>query len=173
MMAAQKNHPSLSPEAERTQVYRGRLLAMVMLLCSVGMQGLYGAGLQGALTMELAKQETNLEKRSDMALAVADLELDKCKVSQPSPQELFASMTRVREAVDLSVASLRESGKNPRKNPKYFKRAEVKMRELRRKLEGIKAAADIDDRPKVATLVDHLSSIEDRLVHATTSGEQP
>lgn len=154
---------------------RAGLVSLVGLVSFGGLVSLGGPLLAAevkGMTMESAKAEPNLEKRSEAYLLAAEAMLLQMKEGG-SNAAAEAGLERVRQAADLSYASLKESGRNARKNPKYFKKAEAKLRELRRRVEGLKNAADLDERPKYEGLVTHLSQMEDHLVQATTTGEMP
>jgi hypothetical protein len=70
----------------------------------------------------------------------------------------------LRDSVDLAYQSLVDSGKSARRNPKFFKRAELKTRELMRRLEGLLQAVDSDDRPFVESVRDQVSKVHDNLI---------
>src|SRR6266516_3692564 len=93
-----------------------------------------------ALAFDLAavKSEVNLEKRSDRALDNANLALDAARdaYTKGDFDESQAQLDEVGESVDLAYESLSKTGKDPRRDPKWFKRAEMRTRELLRRLEG-------------------------------------
>jgi len=76
------------------------------------------------------------------------------------------ALDEVREAVDVSYAALQETGKDARRSPKHFKKAELKTRELLRRLRGLSGEADMDDRPAFDTVVNRLQEIHDELLAA-------
>ena len=51
------------------------------------------------------------------------------------------------ESVELAHTSLNQTGKNPRKSPKYFKQAEIATRDLLRRLDSFQGEMSFDDRP--------------------------
>ncbi len=122
--------------------------------------------------MASVKAEPNLEKRSELALVYAG------EIVSEMRKELHASSTgRIREqlrdfeaAVDLSVDSLMATGKNARNRPKYFKRAEQKMRDLNRRIETLQRDMSIDDRPVLEGVTGHVNQKIDVLVNATLRG---
>jgi len=75
-------------------------------------------------------------------------------------------------AVDLSVDSLQATGKNARRNPKHFKRAELRLRDLLRRLETFKRDMSFDDRPVLDGVLEHVGKKIDELVEATLRGSQ-
>src|SRR5580704_572431 len=96
----------------------------------------------GVLAIDLAsvKMEPNLEKRSDLALDNATAALDQARTAYNSGDvaKTEVALNEVGESVDLAYHSLEETGKDARRNPRPFKRAELRTRELLRRLEGIR-----------------------------------
>src|SRR5689334_7519414 len=105
------------------------------------------------LTADLAsvQREGNLERRSELALDEAEVELDAARASykKGDGKAFRDSLDSVRAAVQLSYDSLKESGKNARKHPKYFKRADLRMRTLLRRIDGFEQEVGFDDRQQV------------------------
>lgn len=118
------------------------------------------------------KTEPNLEKRSEKALVYAGelltamrAELDKNDLTKIAEQ-----LKEFGAAIDLSVDSLKATGKNARKSPKHFKRAELRMRELQRRLETFRRDMSLDDRPVLDGVKEHVAKRIDELVEATLRG---
>lgn len=112
------------------------------------------------------KSDPNLEKRSDKALQYAALDVDEARDSYNAGKvrEAKQALQEVREAVDFSYESLKETGKDPRKHSKYFKRAEVKLRELLRRLHGLSDEWSVVDRPAFDPVVARLQEVHDELL---------
>lgn len=117
--------------------------------------------------VEAVKQEPNLERRSDLALNYADDKLDAAKELYDKGQSAAfqASLSEMIELVDLSYKSLQDSGKRARRNPKYFKRAEMKIRALLRRLTTFEVEMSTDDRPPVTDAKKRLGDVNDQIVH--------
>jgi hypothetical protein len=120
-----------------------------------------------ALASDLAgvKAEPNLEKRSDRALENANSALDAARDAY-TRGEYDQSQTQLDEvgaSVDLAYESLRQTGKDPRHSGK-FKQAEMRLRELLRRLEGLRQMVSFTDRAAVDKLRDHVSDIHDNLL---------
>lgn len=128
--------------------------------------------LHADLTRALA--EPDLEKRSRLALenaksAYEDLheaykmgEMD--KVAE-SAKELVAS-------VELADESLKATGKNPRKSPKYFKSAEISTRALLRRVENFQREMSFDDRAIMDPARKKLLQVHDELLIGLMEGKQ-
>jgi hypothetical protein len=125
------------------------------------------AAAQGGL--EAVKAEPNLERRSEMALAYAGDVLTNLRNGLETKQwaAVAPEIEEFRAAIDLSFAALKATGKDARRNPKYFKRAELKLRELGRRLRGLQVLLDVDDRPKMDEVIAYVDRMQDDLVEMT------
>ena len=74
------------------------------------------------------KAEPNLEKRSRAALEHAEQILKDAKraYADGNLQKTSELVEQVAESVELAEASLKASGKDPIRSPKYYKIAEIK-----------------------------------------------
>ena len=123
-----------------------------------------------AADLTAIKSEPNPERRSDLALDYASTAL-------ASTHDLYAAgdvgkwrsaLAQVRDAVSLSYESLGAAGKNPR-NDKHFKHAEVKTRELLRRLDGARDDISVDDRSALDEVRAKVSEIHDELLQSIMS----
>ena len=113
------------------------------------------------------KAEPNPEKRSDLALAHAEQEVEAAKKAYDA-NDLPAfrkSIEEVAELADLSAESLESTGKRARRNPKYFKRAEQKLLLLIRRVDSLEKDVSLDDRETVAEVRKRLTSIHERILN--------
>lgn len=119
-----------------------------------------------AFDLSAIKMEPNLERRSERAIDNASAAMDTARdaASAGDSAKTKAALEEVCDSVDLSYQSLVESGKSARRNPKFFKRAELKTRELMRRLEGLAQAVDSDDRVFVESVRERVSKVHDDLI---------
>jgi hypothetical protein len=119
-----------------------------------------------AFDLTAIKLEPNLERRSERALDNASSAMDTARdaSSAGEPEKVKAALEELRDSVDLAYQSLADSGKSARRNPKFFKRAELKTRELMRRLEGLAQAVDAEDRIFVESVRDRVSKVHDDLI---------
>lgn len=119
-----------------------------------------------AFDLSAIKMEPNLERRSERAIDNASAAMDTARdaASAGDSAKTKAALEELRDSVDLSYQSLVDSGKSARRNPKFFKRAELKTRELMRRLEGLAQAVDLDDRPFVESVRERVSTVHDDLI---------
>lgn len=130
------------------------------------------SGALAAADLAAVKAEPNLEKRSEKALVYAGevLTAMRTELDQNDVEKIKDQLKEFQSAVDLSVDSLAATGKNARKNPKFFKRAELRLRELQRRLETFRRDLSFDDRPVLDGVLSHVGKKIDELVEATLRG---
>jgi hypothetical protein len=116
--------------------------------------------------LSVVKSEPNLEKRSEKALENANTAIDEArKAYKASDLAIFKSLiNEVEESAELSYKSLADTGKAARRSPKFFKRAEMKMHALAKRLEALGADVSMEDRAAVESVRKKLSDLEDKLV---------
>ncbi len=113
-----------------------------------------------------ARAETNPEKRADKALVNAQAmvhEAEKFFRAGESTRTKEA-LEELRQSVELAYASLRESGKNPRRSPKYFKRAEIKTRDILRSLKDFQLRMSVDEREWVDPVRNYVRQVHDDIL---------
>jgi len=116
--------------------------------------------------IESVKTEPNLEKRSERALANAQTSLDRARESyqKGNDEGLKDAFEELGESIEVCKQSLDESGKNARKRPKYFKKAEIGIRQLIRRLETFKVEMSIDDREPVGKLLQRAHQLQESIL---------
>jgi hypothetical protein len=122
-------------------------------------------------TVDAVMAVPNLERRSDLALRFAHSSLDGARKAYDAGdlEAMRQSLATALAGVDLSWESLKATGKNPRRSPRYFKRAEIEVRKLLKRLADLRDAVSIDDRPPVEEAYAHADKALDRLVAAVMS----
>jgi len=116
------------------------------------------------------KAEANLERRSDLALEYANSALDAAREAYKSGDidKTKSALDEVEQSIDLSYDSLADSGKDPHKSG-AFKRAELKARELVRRLDGLVQSASFTDQDMFERVKGRISSIHDDLLNGILS----
>jgi exonuclease VII small subunit len=139
------------------------LIRYLILLCCCG--GLAMADLNAV------KSITSLEKRSERALENGGDALDAAKTAYEAGNlaAMRASLKEVQESVELAIQSLRETGKHPSKNTKYYKRGELKTRQLHRRLESFSNLVGLDDRPVVDAVARRVQEIHEEFLNGVMS----
>jgi hypothetical protein len=119
-----------------------------------------------AFDLDSVRKESNPEKRSDLALANAQTALDAAR-SASQTGNLDGTQTALSEvsaSIELVDVSLEESGKDAGRNPKYFKRAELSLRQMLRELKGLAESLSLEDRSIAEKVHDQVSSLHDKLL---------
>ncbi|MBS1982901.1 MAG: hypothetical protein JST16_01910 [Bdellovibrionales bacterium] len=112
------------------------------------------------------RAEPNLEKRSEKAIENADTALDAARKAYQSNDaaNLKTSLDEVGQSILLTKQSLDQSGKNARRNPKYFKKAEVSLRKLGRRLDSFRLELSVDERAPVDKLIDDARQAQEHIL---------
>jgi len=118
--------------------------------------------------LDAVRQQANPEKRSEMALANADTALDRARdaYEKGDGRAFQSSLVEVDESIVLCKESLDESGKNARRRPKYFKKAEIGIRRLIRRLDNFRVEVSVDDRHMVEPVHTRAQKLQEEILHA-------
>jgi hypothetical protein len=126
-----------------------------------------------ALVLDLSsvKVEPNLERRSELALDNANGALDTAREAfrANDTSKMQTALDEITDSVNLSYQSLMDTGKDARRSPKFFKRAELKTRELLRRLDGLRLAVDVESRVSVEKVRDRVAEVHDNLLKSIMS----
>jgi len=119
-----------------------------------------------ALDLGTIKQEPNLERRSDLALQYASSALDTARDAYAAGDidKTGAAIEEVGSSVDLAYDSLGQTGKDPRRSPKFFKRAEMSTRQLLRRLDGMIESMSVADRLLAEKVRGRVADIHENLL---------
>ncbi len=117
------------------------------------------------LAFDLAsiKLEPNLDRRSERALDNASSAMDAARDAASDEAKLKPALEELRDSIDLCHQSLVDSGKGHR-NLRLIKKAELKTREIMRRLEGLAQAVDSEDRAIVETVRERVAKVHDDLI---------
>lgn len=111
------------------------------------------------------KAEPDLNKRSELALMNADEKLEAARQAyQAGNDSAEAShIQEVGDSVALCYESLEHANTPPRKS-RYYKRAELRVSALMRRLAGFRDDVSFDFRPKVDAVLKKVSDIHDQML---------
>jgi hypothetical protein len=112
------------------------------------------------------ESEPHPDKRAHLALDNADAALKEAREAYDKGDNEGTSsrLEEVQRSVELAHSSLKQTGKNPSRNPKHFKYAELKTRDLLRKLESFRESMSVTDRPPVEHVIAAVQKIHDTLL---------
>ncbi len=119
-----------------------------------------------------ARAEQNLEKRARLALENADETLKAANQAYDAgdTKQSFALLDEVAVSVDLALTSLKDTHKDPTKRYQPFKKAEVKTRNLLRRLASFSDEASISDRPPIEKVRIGVQKVHDELLQGVMEG---
>jgi uncharacterized protein (DUF1800 family) len=133
------------------------------------------AGTAAASTeLDAVRAEANLEKRSKLALDNAAIALKSARDAYQAGDTatVTAKADEIGESVNLAFNSLTETGKNPRKSPKWFKHAEMETRELTRRLEDFAQQMNYNDRAILDKTRARVEQVHDELLTGLMEGRK-
>jgi hypothetical protein len=117
---------------------------------------------------ELARieAEPHAERRARAALDYADETLREARdaYAKGDTAATSADLEELERSIELADSSLKATGKNPGRSPKNFKSAELKIRELLRKLDSFREEMSIADRPVIERVQAEVQRIHDALL---------
>ncbi|MDR3717757.1 MAG: hypothetical protein P4K98_03080 [Bryobacteraceae bacterium] len=128
----------------------------------------------GAADLETVKKEPDLQKRSNLALDAAMAALKDARALPAeggSSADLQKDMDTMIEAVELSLQSLRDTGKRPNKLTSYYKRGELKTHEMQKQMENLVQALAFDNRPPAEKAQARLNVLHDEFLFGVMSGK--
>ena len=130
------------------------------------------AGARADLKAVLA--EPNLEKRSKLAMdnAAAAYDTARSAYDAGDAKRTGEALHELQESVEVAYSSLEQTGKDPRKSPKWFKKAEMETRELLRRLDGFQNAMSFDDRASVDPVKAKVQQVHDELLLGLMEGKK-
>lgn len=123
-----------------------------------------GLVLAGDLTA--ARNEKNPEKSYWLALENANSVLGDARksLSEGQMEALGKNLDETVESVQFARDKLYSTGKSPSRNSRHFKRAELKMRDLLRKFDGLLQEAGFEDRQPIESAKKKVQRLHDDLL---------
>ena len=128
----------------------------------------------GAADLDSVKREPDLEKRCERALEVAAETMAHARTlpgSGGSMSELQKDLDATVAAVELSLQSLRDTGKRPYKLARAYKRGEIRTRDLDKEIEGLIQAIGFENRAAVEKARDKLVVLHEEYLLGVMSGK--
>jgi hypothetical protein len=132
------------------------------------------ASLPAAADLKQAMAESNLEKRSALALENAEAALKAAREAYQKGENdrMAAEIAEVEQSVDLAYDSLTQTGKDPRRSPRWFKHAEIETRGLERRLETAQQEMNYEDRPAFDKVRDRVRQVHEDLLMGLMEGKR-
>jgi hypothetical protein len=124
--------------------------------------------------LDKARAERDLEKRSGLALGNASDALKTARQAYDKGDNAAAAaaLSEVLASVEFANQALKETGKDPRKHSKWFKRAEIDTRSLLRRLDAFQREMGFEDRPMLDKIIPPIQKIHDDLLEGLMEGKR-
>ena len=124
--------------------------------------------------LKQALAESNLEKRAQLALDNARSAYKAARDAYDKGEngQTEAAVHEIEESVDLAYTSLTQTGKNPRRSPKYFKKAEIDTRDLLKHLDAFENSMSFADRPMLEKVKAKVQQTHDDLLLGLMEGKR-
>jgi hypothetical protein len=125
--------------------------------------------------LKRALAEPDLGRRSRLAIENAKAAYQSLRdaYDKGETEKVAAAAKEIEESVDLADVSLKQTGKNPRKSPKYFKEAEISTRDLLRRLEMFQKDMNFEDRAMLDPARKKVQEVHDDLLVGLMEGKKP
>jgi hypothetical protein len=124
--------------------------------------------------LKAALAERDLGKRSKLALDNAGTALKAARAAfeKGDNANVKVAAAEVRESVDLAYDSLKSTGKDARKSPKWFKHAEIETRDLLKKIETLQQDLNFQDRSVLNDTKTRVQQVHDELLLELMEGKK-
>jgi hypothetical protein len=124
--------------------------------------------------LKAALAERDLGKRSKLALenAGSAIKAARAAFEKGENAKVESAAAEVRESVDLAYDSLKSTGKDARKSPKWFKHAEIETRDLLKKLDTLQHDLNFQDRAVLNEAKARVQQVHDELLLELMEGKK-
>jgi len=121
--------------------------------------------------LSAVKSEPVLEKRVHRALDCAQENLTEARKHYESGDDgaLKKALEQTAEATEYALTTLEDMGKHPSRNVRNYKPAELRVRELLRRITTLRNDASIDQRPSVVECESRLNAVHEKLLEGVMS----
>jgi len=136
--------------------------------------GLISGSLPLCADLKMAMAEPDLGKRSKLALdnAAAMVKAAREAYTAGEREKVTAATDEYMASVNLASESLKATGKNPRKSPRWFKSAEIATRDLLKKIETLQRDMNFDDRGTLDKAKTRTQEVHDELLLGLMEGKK-
>jgi hypothetical protein len=116
--------------------------------------------IQVLLAALLLAQDVDPEKKYMPAFDAANKAIDASRAAGMDKQELDRAAGEVEKVLQILV----DTGKPPYKNAKHYKKAELKTREILRRIDTLLRDAGIDEREALQSAHDRVQAVHEKLL---------
>ncbi len=117
----------------------------------------------------------DLVKKAREAVRQAESELAKArqKYSEGFPEDGEKAVAEMMRLIEQAYSWLKETKRDPRKQPAGFKDMEVKLRVYKRRLEDMNTSLPLDERPPIDKAIHRVGEINDELLLGLMNTKRP
>jgi hypothetical protein len=128
---------------------------------------LLSAGLAAFADLAPVKAIPDPNKRAEMAIDHAEQELGAARTAWNAGDwnAAAAALDELRASAELADSSLQQSSGQPRNN-KHYKRIELRLRDLIRRIDGLRNDVDYDHREEVNKIETRVQEVHDEILAA-------
>jgi hypothetical protein len=112
------------------------------------------------LALLLFAQDVDPEKKYMAAILAANQAIDASRAAGMDKQELDKAAGEVEKVLQI----LEDTGKPPYKNAKHYKKAELKTREILRRIDTLLRDAGVDEREALQSAHDRVQKVHEKLL---------
>lgn len=112
------------------------------------------------LALLLFAQDADPEKKYMAAIMAANQAIDASRAAGMDKQELDRAAGEVEKVLRI----LEETGKPPYKNAKHYKKAELKTREILRRIDTLLRDAGVEERETLQSAHDRVQKVHEKLL---------
>ena len=122
-------------------------------------------------SLEEVKREPDAEKRYQLALDVAKRSLDEAReaMTKVDATAMKSALAACAEATEFALTSLEAMGRQPYRNTKNYKKAELRTRDLLRRLDTLLKDANVDDRAGIESVYARVNAVHEKLLEGVMS----
>lgn len=126
---------------------------------------LFGVAAVFSGDLKAVRAQPDLNKRAELAMENADESVDAARraFNGGNMDQAHAAVADIQASVQLACDSLRETRKQPRNN-KYYKRVELNMRSLLRRVDALDHDAPFEERGNVEQMQKRLQELHDQIL---------
>lgn len=116
--------------------------------------------------LETIRKQPDLRKRYTAALNLAASRIDAARkhIAAAEHAAFTADLKDFLAAVEFTDETLRATGKDPSRDSRHFKKAELRMNEFRRRLRSLEDEVGVEDRAPVSEALRRLTELHDQLL---------
>jgi hypothetical protein len=125
-----------------------------------------GAGDDQARIKAKLQTEKDPIKRAQLEIRLAQFRLDGAQKAYEEgvPDKGLAELKQMMALLQDAHSRMFKTGRNPRKKPKGFKEAEIKFREMTRRLKDLRLSIPVDDRDPLDSMIANIVKMQEHLL---------